>query len=397
MREGWNYVSLGQCCDVLNGLWKGKKEPFVHVGVIRNANFTKEFTLDFSNVEYLDVEERQYTKRKLRKGDLIVEKSGGSEKWPVGRAVLFLKEGGEFSFSNFTSVLRIKDSVNISPKYLYIYLFYVYMRGDTRNMQKATTGIHNIEFEKYLSIQIPLPPLSEQQRIVDYLDKTFAEIDALKAKAAEAVANAKAMFDAALREEMAPNKEAPMKQIGEIFKSYSGGTPIKSNKEYYENGNIPWLRSGEVCQKYINETELFITEAGLKNSSAKYYPINTVVIAMYGATAAQVGILKIEATSNQAICGLLPNDSYLPEYVYYWFSVIQKDLAAQAQGGAQPNISQEKIKKVLIPIINLNDQQRIVARLDSLRSLLTELEQKYAKIAAECDALKQAILKETFE
>ena len=78
MKEGWEYRTLGECCEKINGLWKGKKEPFVNVGVIRNANFTKEMTLDFSNIEYLYVEEKQFKTRKLRKGDLIVEKSGGS-------------------------------------------------------------------------------------------------------------------------------------------------------------------------------------------------------------------------------------------------------------------------------------------------------------------------------
>ena len=92
MKEGWEYSTIGDLCDKMNGLWKGKIGPFVNVGVIRNANFTKSFTLSFDNIEYLDVEAKQYKTRKLQKGDLIVEKSGGSEKQPVGRTVLFDKE-----------------------------------------------------------------------------------------------------------------------------------------------------------------------------------------------------------------------------------------------------------------------------------------------------------------
>ena len=99
---------------------------------------------------------------------------------------------------------------------------------------------------------------------------------------------------------------------------------------------------------------MFITQAGLENSSAKFFPVDTVLVAMYGATAAQVGILKIRATSNQAVCGILPNENFIPEFVYYWFKLIESDLASQAQGGAQPNISQEKIKKVEFPIISLS-------------------------------------------
>ena len=185
--------------------------------------------------------------------------------------------------------------------------------------------------------------------------------------------------------------------IGDLFETYSGGTPTKSNKEYYEGGSIPWLRSGEVCQKEITETEMFITEKGLKESSAKYYPENTVVVAMYGATAAQVGILRIVSTSNQAVCGILPQKDFLPEFIYYWFSSIEDKLAAQAQGGAQPNISQQKIKKVEIPIYSITEQQSIVVTLDSLKSKVDRLQANFEKISQECDALKQAILKQVFE
>ena len=142
---------------------------------------------------------------------------------------------------------------------------------------------------------------------------------------------------------------------------------------------------------------MFITEKGLKESSAKYYPENTVVVAMYGATAAQVGILRIKSTSNQAVCGILPHKDFLPEFVYYWFSSIEDKLASQAQGGAQPNISQQKIKKVEIPIYSITEQQNIVATLDSIKSKVDRLQENYDKISQECDALKQAILRQVFE
>ena len=397
MKEGWEYSTIGDLCDKINGLWKGKVGPFVNVGVIRNANFTKTFTLSFDNIEYLDVEAKQYKTRKLQKGDLIVEKSGGSEKQPVGRTVLFDKEDGEYSFSNFTSVLRIKDRNVITPEFLYKYIMFVYLRGDTRKMQKATTGIHNIEFDKFLAIPVPKLTLSEQQRIVDYLDAAFAKIDAMKANAEKSLNEAKALFQASLKEMLEPKEGTKWGTIGDLFETYSGGTPTKSNKEYYEGGSIPWLRSGEVCQKEITETEMFITEKGLKESSAKYYPENTVVVAMYGATAAQVGILRIVSTSNQAVCGILPQKDFLPEFIYYWFSSIEDKLAAQAQGGAQPNISQQKIKKVEIPIYSITEQQSIVATLDSLKSKVDRLQENFDKMSQECDALKQAILRQIFE
>ena len=176
--------------------------------------------------------------------------------------------------------------------------------------------------------------------------------------------------------------------IGKLCKTYSGGTPLKNVKEYYQDGNIPWLRSGEVCQKYIYETEMFITQKGLESSSAKYYPINTVVVAMYGATAAQVGILKIEATSNQAVCGIIPNSKFLPEFLYYFFCYRKEFLASQAQGGAQPNISQVKIKNLEVPVPSLSDSA--FAKIDAMKA-------NAEKALNEAKALFQASLKEMLE
>lgn len=237
----------------------------------------------------------------------------------------------------------------------------------------------------------------EQHSIVSRLDSAFSHIDALKANAEKQLNEARKLFQAELTECMKPKEGWEEKKIGDVFQTYAGGTPLKSGKGYYEGGTIPWIRSGEVCQMYIRDCEMCITEEGMKNSSAKYYPVDTILVAMYGATAAQVGILKFEATSNQAVCGILPHKDFIPEYIYYWFTNIQKDLAAQAQGGAQPNLSQVKIKKVSISYPSRTIQHSIVSHLDSLSSTIRKLEELQQKTIAECDALKQAMLREVFE
>ncbi len=155
-----------------------------------------------------------------------------------------------------------------------------------------------------------------------------------------------------------------VKRLGDICDTSSGGTPLKAHKDYYEGGEIPWLMSGEVSQGEVFEAKNFITEKGLKNSSAKMFPVNTVLIAMYGATAGQVGILKFEACSNQAVCGILPNSKTIPEYIYYCFLSKKEELVSQAVGGAQPNISQIKIRNTKIPLPTLTEQNRIVSILD---------------------------------
>ena len=175
--ERWCAVTLKDLCENINGLWKGKKEPFVNVGVIRNANFTKDFKLDYSNIEYIDVEQRTFAKRHLENGDLIVEKSGGSDNNPVGRTILYEGKSGVFSFSNFTMVLRIRNSDIVLGKFLYYYILAKYQKGDMRLMQTQTTGLRNLILDKFLSMPIHLPPLSEQKRIIDRIETIFTSLD----------------------------------------------------------------------------------------------------------------------------------------------------------------------------------------------------------------------------
>lgn len=153
-------------------------------------------------------------------------------------------------------------------------------------------------------------------------------------------------------------------RIGDVCKTGAGGTPLKSKKEYYEGGLIPWLLSGEVAQGEIFQSENFITQTGLENSSAKIFPVNTVLVAMYGATAGQVGILRFEAATNQAVCGILPNERFIPEFIFYALLSKKEELISKAAGNAQPNISQIKIKDTEIPVPPLAEQKRIVAILD---------------------------------
>lgn len=183
-----------------------------------------------------------------------------------------------------------------------------------------------------------------------------------------------------------------MVKLGEVCETSAGGTPSKLHKEYYENGNIPWMLSGEVCHKYIYDVEHYITQEGLNNSSAKLFPENTVVVAMYGATAGQVGILKLETSTNQAVCGILPNDNILPEYLYYYFLYYKDLLVAQAVGNAQPNISQQKIKSVEFPFLSIEEQHRIVSILDASFEKIDALKKNAEENLKNAKALFQQVL-----
>lgn len=187
-----------------------------------------------------------------------------------------------------------------------------------------------------------------------------------------------------------------MRKLKEVSKTGAGGTPKKSFREYYEGGKIPWLQSGAVAQGEIHDSNTFITELGLKNSSAKLFPKDTVLVAMYGATAGQVGILRFEACTNQAVCGILPSKDLIPEYTFYYFLSQKSNLLAQAVGNAQPNISQAKIKETPIPVPPLAVQRRIVSRLDAAFGLLDSAQVNVERNHSNLADLWQSLLTSLF-
>ena len=153
----------------------------------------------------------------------------------------------------------------------------------------------------------------------------------------------------------------------------SGGTPATSNNSYYENGNIPWLRTQEVDFKEIWDTDIKITEEGLNNSSAKWIPKNCVIVAMYGATVGKIAINKIPLTTNQA-CANIEVNPEIAHYRYVFHYLMSKYEYIKSLGsGSQTNINSQIVKKIRIPIPPLSVQTEIVKILDALTALTSEL------------------------
>ena len=177
--------------------------------------------------------------------------------------------------------------------------------------------------------------------------------------------------------------------IGSLFDTTSGGTPSRTKSSYFDGGNIPWLTSSEVGQGLINKTESFITEEGLKNSSAKWVPANSVVVAMYGATVGKVGLLEIPCTTNQAVCSILPNESIIPMFLLYAVKDKEEWMIDQAAGAAQPNISQAVIRKMEIPVPPKEEQIAFVEIAKQADKSKFELKQAIEKVDKVMRALMQ--------
>ena len=378
MKSGWVTKKLGEVCEIIMGASPDSKS----YNIMRDGLPFYQGKTEFGAEYPTPVKWCSEPVKIAQSGDVLL-----SVRAPIG-PVNFANE--KCCIGRGLSALRFEGEQR--------YLYYFLQASETELDARGTgTTFKCISGQSVRSVPIPIPPLAEQKRIVAKIDAAFEKIDKLKANAERNLANAKELFQSALDEAMRPKDGWVEKRLGEVCKTTSGGTPIKSHREYYEDGNIPWLRSGEVCCKDIIKSEMFITELGLRNSSAKIMPKNTVLIAMYGATAAQAGILRFESATNQAICGILPDKYFEPEFLYYYFRTIQRQLAARAQGGAQPNISQEKIKDTLVPILPLSEQREIVKHLDLLAEKIKILEQNYTKQIADCVEMRQAVLREAFE
>ena len=158
-------------------------------------------------------------------------------------------------------------------------------------------------------------------------------------------------------------------KLGDIFRTSSGATPLTTELSYYEGGNIPWINSGELASPYIYSTSNYITQKGFDNSSTEIYPKGTILVAMYGATAGKASMLKITACTNQAICAILPNDDYCPEFIKYNIDTLYEHLVGLSSGSARDNLSQAGLKelKLVLPKTK-KEQENLIAVLSLLDS-----------------------------
>jgi len=179
--------------------------------------------------------------------------------------------------------------------------------------------------------------------------------------------------------------------LGELSRTTSGGTPSRKRKDYYD-GAIPWVKSGELNDDYIDETGEHITEDGLKNSSAKLFPAGTLLIALYGATVGKTSILRIEASTNQAVCGITPGSELDTEYLRYHLVYLRPQLLSHRYGGAQPNISQQVIRNLEVDYPPLPEQKKIAHILSTVQRAV-EAQERIIQTTAE---LKKALMHKLF-
>lgn len=272
-----------------------------------------------------------------------------------------------------------------------------------RDLQTKSKGMgarrETVSAEQFLSLKIPLPPLDEQRRIVARIEELVSKIDEakrLRANGIEELAKFKAKTLSEFRGRLAARY--PLSLLRSLTKVTSGGTPSREISVYW-NGDIPWIKTGELLDGDICSAEEHITQAGLTNSSAKIFPPDTVLIALYGQgqTRGRTGRLLISAATNQACCAILPCSVLDPLYLQWWLRSLYAEMREQAKGGAQPNWNGEMIKNLIIALPSRQEQSAAAEKLQTLFKELDRVSEIQQETARELDAMLPAILDKAFK
>lgn len=262
------------------------------------------------------------------------------------------------------------------------------------------------------AVKLPVPPLDEQEAIALFLDFKTAQIDALIAKKqtllGKLAEKRTALICHAVTKGLDPSvpmRDSGVEWLGAIpahwdvwkvthgFARIGSGTTPKSDNPFFYDGDIPWITTSELREGVVTETAQMVTEEAVTQHSAlKLYPIGSLAIAMYGATIGRLGILGIPATVNQACCVFSEPDVFDTKFVYYWLWMRRPILISLSNGGGQPNLSQDDLKKLWIPIPNLNEQAEIVRCLDDAVAKLDKQQSKVEEVIARLLEYRSSII-----
>jgi type I restriction enzyme, S subunit len=386
--EGWSITNLGEVAEVLDPQPDHRTPPEVFDGIpyIGVNDFLPNGEINIQSCR--KVSKEVWTKQQLNilvdEGGIIFGKIG-----TIGMPRLLPKSSTKYTLS--ANVVLIKPKINIA--FILYFLQSEHIQNQI-NRTLHTTSQPALGIKKIRDLLIISPPLPEQCKIAEILGVWDESIALL-----EKLITAKRKLKQGLMQQLLTGKkrfkefegsEYAIKSLGEITKTFSGGTPSRSNLEYY-SGNIPWIKSGELNTKNIWVTEEQITQQALKISSAKLVLPNTILVAMYGATAGVIGISRITAAINQAILAVVPNDSCINEYLFYFLEYSMVEVIKKVQGG-QPNLNAQIIKSSSIRLPSPQEQEKIASVLSAADTEISNLEKQLAAYKQQKCGLMQQLL-----
>lgn len=378
---------------VISGEWGFDDEDGTGIPVLRTTNFTNEGVLNFSNVITRTITKKNLSLKYLRPGDIIIEKSGGSDKQPVGRVVYYSGEENVYLFNNFTGVLRVIDSTCWDSKYLFYALYANYLKGGTRKYQNKTTGLHNLKTDQYLKeFDVQERPLQKQQQIAIVLDKVCLLISFRKQQLSKLDELVKARFVEMFGDPVHNTKMLPTKLLSDLGSLDRGRSKHRPrNAPELLGGPYPLIQTSEVAnaELYITSYQNTYSELGLQQS--KMWDAGTLCITI-AANIAQTAILAIDACFPDSVVGFVPYEEITAVYMHYWFSFFQKILEEQAPQVAQKNINLQILSELKVMVPPMKVQRKLLAFVERVEESRLTIQQSLDKL----EVLKKALMQEYF-
>jgi type I restriction enzyme M protein len=372
----WPLVPLSELCEFRSGLWKGDKEPLRIVKILRNTNFTKSGHLNLEDVAEHPVEIRQLESRLLQYGDILLEKSGGGPAQPVGRVALFNVRQEDFSYSNFTTRIRVTDG-RANSVFVWLILNEFYRQGKTESLQKQTSGIRNLDNSAYQALNLPLPPLDIQNEIV-------AEIEGYQ----RVIDGARAVLDS-YRPHIPIRPEWPLIKLSDIC-SFKNGLNFSTGLTGH---SLKIIGVGDF-QKSLNAPVESLKQVHLEKDLGADYLVKEGDIIfvrsngnpdLVGRSIIVPAIAEAITFSGFTIRARFEDAKALPIFYAHLFK--SRDFAEMiktvGQGAGIRNLSQRILSELTLPLPPLKEQKEIVAEIEAEQTLvaansqlITRLEKK---------------------
>lgn len=393
--KGWKMVKLGEVADYLNGRafkpteWEKEGLPIIRIQNLNKINSDYNYTTKVFEDRF-----------KVEKGDLLYA-------WSASLGVYIWNNGPAWLNQH---IFKVVPKSYCDKKFL----FYCLENVTTELYSKTHgSGMVHVTKSKFEETQIPLPTLNEQSQIVSKIEELFSEID----KGVEQMKLAqeqlkvyrqsvlKWAFEGKLTNENVKEGELPEGwkkiTIGEIAQVSTGVTPLRSNKKFWDNGNIPWVTSGALNKEFVFDSQEFITQKAFDETNLKLFPKHTLLVALYGEgkTRGKCSELMLEATTNQAIAGIIlkiKNKSHR-KYIKLFLLKNYADIRRLSSGGVQPNLNLSIVKNTKLPLPPIEEQERIVSEIESRLSVCDKLEETIETSLKQAETLRQSILKKAFE
>lgn len=355
-----------------------------------HINLNGGFNLQIDKLKFVPEEYfNSLSKGIIKKNDILIVKDGAT----TGK-VAYVNE--DFSLEKACineHVFLVRPKKEINPKYLFYYFFSnIGQREILKDFRGATVGGISKEF---IDIDMYIPKVDEQIEIIKILDKAKSLIDKRK----EQIKALDELVKSKFIETFGDIKNNPIGwekiKVGDVFEIKTGATPSRKENKYWDNGTIPWIKTTELKEIVINNSEEYITEEGFNKTSVNLLPKNTILIAMYGQgkTRGMTGKLGIEATTNQACAAILPNPKENMDFIWYQLKLSYEDLRDLGRGGSQPNLNTNLIKSYQLIFPPMELQNKFVQFTNQVDKLKFKMEKSLKELEDNFNSLMQKSFK----